>query len=313
MKTNKQNNGFSAKLAAYAAVAAGLAASNAANANVQYMVVDPDMDISANYALDLDGDMVTDFTFAAGTAGPVTTYTAASALQNSGYWWRGNTFIFSFNASVQPALGNGVVGGSTNVSTLTTGSYVTASMPKAATFIGYQSTSYYTGSWAYNVLVGTGTTAIDAPGSWYNSGTTGGGPGSSSGAIGKTAYIGLAFQISGQTHYGWARIMIGTAADPTLTLIDYAYEDQANTAIRVGEMAVGVKKQDESKVNVYSFNKGIHINNATKGASVQVYDLSGKQVYSSTAKGTATKVDMSGHQGTYVVRVNNTSRKVYIN
>jgi hypothetical protein len=54
-------------------------------------------------------------------------------------------------------------------------------------------------------------------------------------------YLGLKFSVSGQTHYGWARFKLywvplkGISA----VLTDYAYENQANTGICVGNKGHG--------------------------------------------------------------------------
>lgn len=50
---------------------------------------------------------------------------------------------------------------------------------------------------------------------------------------GKKGYLGVRFQISGETHYGWIRFM----ADDDLKngrIMDWAYEDQPNTPIKAG-------------------------------------------------------------------------------
>ena len=49
-------------------------------------------------------------------------------------------------------------------------------------------------------------------------------------------YLGLKFEINGQTHYGWARFNVSTSGWNTIdaTLTGYAYEDQADTPIHIG-------------------------------------------------------------------------------
>jgi hypothetical protein len=52
--------------------------------------------------------------------------------------------------------------------------------------------------------------------------------------IGKKGYLGVRFQVSGQTHYGWIQFR----TDENLkngTIVDWAYEDQADKPIRAGE------------------------------------------------------------------------------
>ena len=47
-------------------------------------------------------------------------------------------------------------------------------------------------------------------------------------------YLGLKFQIDGETHYGWARMNVTTGCYYTLTLTGYAYETVANRPIAAG-------------------------------------------------------------------------------
>ncbi|MFP5470541.1 MAG: T9SS type A sorting domain-containing protein [Bacteroidia bacterium] len=60
---------------------------------------------------------------------------------------------------------------------------------------------------------------------------------------GTDKYVGVEFDISGQTHYGWVRISIQTSIDLTTKtytgdyyVIDMAYESTPNTTIKAGEM-----------------------------------------------------------------------------
>ncbi|NQY11752.1 MAG: T9SS type A sorting domain-containing protein [Flavobacteriales bacterium] len=48
------------------------------------------------------------------------------------------------------------------------------------------------------------------------------------------------------------------------------------------------------------------------GLPISIYNLAGQQVYTGVTKGENTKVDMQGHHGVYLVKANNTSRKVII-
>jgi hypothetical protein len=50
---------------------------------------------------------------------------------------------------------------------------------------------------------------------------------------GTTGFAGVRFNIGGQPHYAWLRLQINAAGD-ALTIIDWAYEDQPNTAISAG-------------------------------------------------------------------------------
>jgi hypothetical protein len=48
-------------------------------------------------------------------------------------------------------------------------------------------------------------------------------------------YLGLMFYFHGEVHYGWARLKVNATTYPvTVTLLGYAYETEANTAILTG-------------------------------------------------------------------------------
>ena len=52
--------------------------------------------------------------------------------------------------------------------------------------------------------------------------------------VGSNRYLGVKFQIKGQTHYGWIRLTVETGAF-SATITAYAYETEANKAITAGE------------------------------------------------------------------------------
>jgi len=58
--------------------------------------------------------------------------------------------------------------------------------------------------------------------------------------FGQTSYIGFKFLISGQTHYGWARVTVRFDSNTPkhrlyMQLTGYAYETTANTSIKAGQ------------------------------------------------------------------------------
>lgn len=67
---------------------------------------------------------------------------------------------------------------------------------------------------------------------FYGEPWEGGGPGLSLGE----QYVGFRFDLSGQTHHGWARISMtgGSPETASVTLHDWAYSSQPNTALQVG-------------------------------------------------------------------------------
>jgi hypothetical protein len=74
-------------------------------------------------------------------------------------------------------------------------------------------------------------------------------------------YLGIQFSISGQTHYGWARVTVKTSllnrsVHIKATLTGYAYETQANMAIPAGDEGPKAKSTG-SEISVHSPSLGL--------------------------------------------------------
>ena len=66
----------------------------------------------------------------------------------------------------------------------------------------------------------------------------------------RNRYLGLKFQINGQTHYGWARLTVTRELFHfTAALTGYAYETQPNTAIKAGQTSGGEADSITSRSN----------------------------------------------------------------
>jgi hypothetical protein len=72
---------------------------------------------------------------------------------------------------------------------------------------------------------------------------------------GATRYLGVAFQIHGRTHYGWARLSVSRSKT---TLTGYAYETIAGKLIKAGQTK---SAQDEPILNPDDFGPGASLTN----------------------------------------------------
>ncbi len=78
--------------------------------------------------------------------------------------------------------------------------------------------------------------AIYNPGNWINT---------------EPGYIGVEFQISGNSHYGWVQVeMVSTSS---ATIIDWAYENVANTQVLAGQTSGGATPPINADVDVGFF------------------------------------------------------------
>lgn len=70
-------------------------------------------------------------------------------------------------------------------------------------------------------------------------------------------YLGLKFQIHGQTHYGWARFTIDNYEPPIrATLTGYAYETEANQPIIAGQTS-GTDASSVAPAGIYGTRRGL--------------------------------------------------------
>jgi PEP-CTERM motif len=138
--------------------------------------------------------------------GSVTSVAAYNAVSPTGFvFWTGPDADYAFITRTS-SQDNGVVGGAP-ISNLTTGAAIDAASPWAGAV---------SGTWSYFDNRGAG-------GHPWNTNTDG-----------TTGFVGLRFQASGNTHYGWARFTYNDATTGSLTLHDFAYENVAGASIQAG-------------------------------------------------------------------------------
>ena len=133
-------------------------------------------------------------------------------------------------------------------------------------------------------------------------------------------YVGLKFKIGSQTHYGWARL---DARDDSrqYTLKDFAYESTPDKSILAGDgqVNVGIVKRDSKNLKINTVGKKINIdlvNLANVAGTVNIFNIAGQEVLSA-------KIDSNNHEfilnsvtGIYLVKVSlagiQYSQKIFI-
>ena len=93
-------------------------------------------------------------------------------------------------------------------------------------------------------------------------------------------YIGVKFEISGATHYGWIRVSVSATHD-TCLIDAMAYEATANTGIEAGDMGSGTVGVEESELSssVTVLNEQFKVT-GLDGGNVTVYNLLGEVQFS---------------------------------
>src|SRR5262249_17711021 len=212
--------------AAAAAAAVGNLTASEAQATIHYSgLLDISILTSTPAGLYIDVDGLTTGVTGAGTPG-----------------WEFNIFNVNFTSGGKsvyfygaPVGGGGPHSTTTNpVGTVRAGSPALPYVSKLAqnTAINGSSTFVSPADFVYN-----GTTYTAVP--LFLHATTGGAqyfPANSPWKGGVTnGYMGFEFQLGGTTHFGWARFNVGNISTGFQTVLrDFAYEDQANTAIPAG-------------------------------------------------------------------------------
>lgn len=121
---------------------------------------------------------------------------------------------------------------------------------------------------------------------------------------GQEHYVGCKFNIGGNTHYGWVRVQC-VSGGGSATIKDYAYQSTANTAINAGEMPSGIDNANGIEMNIYAFNKNIHLNFSVEiNGEINVYNAIGEVVLTEKMEGAKKVVNMSAMSaGVYMVTV----------
>ncbi|HEX9826147.1 MAG TPA: hypothetical protein VGA80_06075 [Flavobacteriaceae bacterium] len=113
-------------------------------------------------------------------------------------------------------------------------------------------------------------------------------------------YLGLRFKIGSDTHYGWARMSVGTSGD-TWVIKDYAYNATPDESINAGQKTLAIGNNELAKVKIVSLNKSIGLYNLPERTQYNVFSLTGQLVL---------KGDTTGHS--YVVEANTVSKGIYV-
>ncbi len=89
-------------------------------------------------------------------------------------------------------------------------------------------------------------------------------------------YIGVKFDISGSTHYGWIKVNVSETHD-TCIVDSYAYEETAATAIDAGDMGSGTASVSEPDfdANVVALENSFRLTGLA-GSNVVIYNVLGE-------------------------------------
>lgn len=93
-------------------------------------------------------------------------------------------------------------------------------------------------------------------------------------------YMGFRINVDKDRYYGWMRISVADNAG-SITIHDYAYENEANKAIFTGQTATDVVNNPLADATIYSNAANVYVTipQSVKGnADITIFDLAGKKV-----------------------------------
>jgi len=114
-------------------------------------------------------------------------------------------------------------------------------------------------------------------------------------------YLGLRFEVGGNTYYGWARLDVGKKASNWI-IKDRAYNNTPDAPIMAGEgRPLGFEDNAFPKVKIIAKNHRIEIYNLTEKSNYKLYNLTGQSL-----------LDGKTENDTYFIEANTISTGVYI-
>jgi hypothetical protein len=274
---------FREQLKAYSAVAASIAATSA-GAQVVYTDVNPDaviFDSTTAYFLDLNGDSIADFLFAAGNNVGSSYQLDYAAVINEG-------------DNMTAVLGSSQYGNAAPYS-LNAGDSIT---PASTTWFD----TLNGGGNLLGVIISTSSGSFSI-GNWIGV---------------NDKYVGLRVHANGQFYYGWARLGVVPTSD-TIILKEYAYQVMPNVGITAGQ-TVGIATHAApagTRVHAYQQTAFVNVAKPEDGGVIEIYDMTGKLVSTQEITSGETVIDLSGQPlGIYMIHVrqgdNVYAQKVYI-
>lgn len=255
------------------AAVSGVIAVSDADAQIVYWDVNPDSTFTTNgdtYNIDLNFDAIMDFQIQLQKNGSVPNFNntvRVNALLSNRFMNSVGPVALNSNAPINSGASWAV------------GNSVMASF-SMSTYTFYTSSTTYTYTFTFS------------SGNWV-------------GAVDK--YLGLEFKILGQTHYGWAKLSIGSNAE-FFTIKEYAYNATPLTAINAGDkgLSTGVDENKILGVKVYVTNQELNLRVPAEavGFQLKLVDMLGRTVVAETIAAPSSKINVNNHiKGVYVVLI----------
>lgn len=118
-------------------------------------------------------------------------------------------------------------------------------------------------------------------------------------------FLGVSFEVAGNTHYGWIRLDLDASGD-NFVIKDFAYEATPDTAIEAGDM--GILGVDENAFASFEYfvdaNSHLNLKAASAMENVVLHNTLGQQVLTQKLSSTSELVDLNAlESGVYLATV----------
>ncbi len=172
-------------------------------------------------------------------------------------------------------------------------------------------------SYAYPFALNSGETISSGGSFWLNNGYTAGylSMNYNSCSFGNWCsvtdkYLGLRFNISGNTHYGWARLDVPNNAASSWVVKDYAFNTVAGEPIDAGQQTLSIEQNNLQNVKVVAQNKSIGLYNLTETLNYTLYTMSGQQILKGSTSNEMSVIETKQlASGIYILELNGLTSK----
>jgi hypothetical protein len=119
-------------------------------------------------------------------------------------------------------------------------------------------------------------------------------------------YLGLRFEVGGNTHYGWVRLdVLGTNTTDDWIVKDFAFEATPDTPIQAGQ-TLSTTDQALLATRIFASDMKINLENLPEQSSYRVYNLLGQEVLSGDINQKSHSIDASARAtGIYFLELTN--------
>jgi methionine-rich copper-binding protein CopC len=268
------------RLKTYASVAAGVVAASTAGAQIVYTDVNPDVTINtipSSFDIDFNGDLTPEF--------QLKLYYSSSF----------------YLARVVPMSPLNEVMATSYVDVLNPNDIISG----AQSFVNYGS-ALEINDWYLDLFELAFSTYSYSSITYSSTGTWG-----KWGGANTDKYIGVKFDISGNTHYGWIRVDTDfSTTNPSawsMTIKDFAYQSIPDSSILAGDMGGASLNERFATTKIFAANKQINLsfNEADfSNTQISVYNNLGQLVHQQEAANQKEIIDMSAYpMGMYIVKL----------